>query len=283
MESENSWFGSFVDAVSNQLGVGADYLPSVLAAILILVFGWAIARLARGAVRRVAQASNRFLERAFPEGMLAGARVSSLAGTLLGEVVFWVIVLMAVAIAAEVAGLSAISDWLDRITEYLPQLIAGVAIVVVGFFLSVYVREQVAPQASADDSRRRMLLGKVLQGLIMTAVLIVGLDQIGIEVALLIALFVACVAALLIGLAVAFALGARSHVSNLIGVRSARRHMSPGVKIRIGDIEGEVLEFTPAQIALETDKGKTIVPGKFVDEHVTIIVVPEANQDAKGV
>ncbi len=283
MESENSWFGSFVDAVSNQLGVGANYLPSVLAAILILVLGWAVARLARGAVRRVAQASNRFLERAFPDGMLAGARVSSLTGTLLGEVVFWVIVLMSVTIAAEVAGLSAISDWLDRITEYLPQLIAGITIVVVGFFLSVYVREQVASQTSPDDSGRRMLLGKVVQGLVMTAVLIVGLDQIGIEVALLIALFVVCVAALLIGLAVAFALGARSHVSNLIGVRSARRHLSTGVKIRIGDIEGEILEITSAQIALDTDQGKTIVPGKFVDEHVTIIVAPEAGQDAKGV
>ena len=283
MESENSWFGSFVDAVWDQIGVGAGYLPSFLAAILILVFGWAVARLARGAVRRLAHASNRFLERAFPDGMLAGARVSSLTGTLLGEVVFWAILFITATIAAGIAGLSAISEWLDRITEYLPQLIAGVTIVVVGFFLSVYVREQVASQTSPDDSGRRMLLGKVVQGLVMTAVLIVGLDQVGIEVALLIALFVVCVAALLIGLSVAFALGARSYISNLIGVRSARRHMSTGVKIRIGDIEGEILEITSAQIALDTDQGKTIVPGKFVDEHVTIIVAPEANQDAKGV
>jgi hypothetical protein len=201
----------------------------------------------------------------------------------LGENAFWLIVLVTVTIASGVAGLSAISEWLDRITAHLPSLIAGVTIVVVGYFLGVYVREQVAPQTTARTSRQSLFLGRVAQGFVVSTALIVGLDQIGIDVALLIALWVACVAALLIGLAVAFALGARSHVSNLIGVRAARRHISAGVRIRINEIEGEILEITPTQIALDTDQGKTLVPGRFIDEHLITIMAPDNDRDAKDV
>jgi len=283
MESTTSWIGSFLDAVWDQIRVGVDYLPSLLAAILILVLGWALARLARSAVQRLALASNRFLDRAFPRGVLTEARVSSLAATLFGEVVFWAIALITVTVASGVAGLSAISEWLDRITTHLPSLIAGVAIVVVGYFLSVYVREQVAPQPTSGRSVQRILLARVAQGFVLSTALIVGLDQIGIDVLLLIALSVAFVASLLIGLAVAFASGARGHVSNLIGVRAVRRHLSPGLRVRIDGIEGEILEITPTQLALNTDEGKTLVPGRFVDEQVITIVAPDAGQDATDV
>lgn len=279
MESNSSWFGSYLDAIWDQIKVGADYIPSLLAAILLLVFGWVIARLARHAIRKLADASNSFLERTFPSGILAEARVSTLVATLLGEIVFWAILLIAVGIAAGIAGLSAVAEWLDRITAHLPNLIAGIAIVVVGFFLSIYIREQVTPQATPGGSRQRLLLGQVAQGLVISTALIVGLDQIGIDVALLVALTVVIVAALLTGLAVAFALGARSHVSNLIGMRSARRHLNPGVRIRIDDIEGEILEITPTQIALTNEQGKILVPGRFIDEQAIIILTPDTGED----
>ncbi len=282
MESTTSWFGSFLDAAWVQIRVGVDYLPSLLAALLILGLGWALARLARNAVQRLALASNRFLDRAFPRGFLTTARVSSLAATLFGEVVFWMILLITVTVASGVAGLSTIAEWLDRITTHLPNLIAGVTIVVIGFFLSVYVREQVAPQATAGKSAQSILLGRAAQGFVLATALIVGLDQIGIEVALLVALYVVCVAALLIGLAVAFALGARRYVSNLIGVRTARQHMNPGLRVRIDDIEGEILEITPTQIALNTDQGKTLVPGRFLDEQLITIMAPDTVEGVKN-
>jgi len=283
MEATTSWFDSVLDAVWKQMVAGIDFLPNLLAAMIILAIGWAIARLARATMQRLALASNRLLDRAFPRGALASARISSATATLIGEFVFWVIVLIAVTIASGIAGLSAVSEWLDRITAYLPNLIAGVTIVVIGYFLSVFVREQVAPQATAAASRQSLLLGRIAQGFVISTALIVGLDQVGIDVALLVALAVVCVAAALTGLAVAFALGARSHVSNLIGVRAASRHMSAGVRIRIQDIEGEILEITPTQIALNTDQGKTLVPGKFIDDHVVTIVSPDSHRDAEDV
>ncbi len=139
----------FFDALWAQIERGGDYLPNLLTAILVLVLGWAIARLARSGVQRLALSSNHLLSRAFPRGVLAGTRISTGAATLLGELVFWVVVLVTLTVAARMAGLNAITGWLDRVTAHLPNLIAGGAIFIVGYFLSVYVREQLAPQSAA--------------------------------------------------------------------------------------------------------------------------------------
>jgi hypothetical protein len=261
------------------LRAGADYLPNFLGAILLLVVGFFVARFARHAIKKVAKATNRLLERSFPSGVFAEARVSEMAAVLLGEIVFWVIILVTITIAAGVAGLTAVAEWLDRITLHLPNLIAGIAIIVIGYFLSVYVREQLAPGGGGRSAQNR-LLGRVAQGFVLSTALIVGLDQVGIDVALLVALSVVSVAALLIGLAVAFALGARGHVSNLVGVRSARRFLSAGVRIRIDDIEGEVLEISPTQVALTTVHGKVLLPGRFLDEKVVTIIATDVARTA---
>ncbi len=280
MESDNSPSGSYLDAVWDRIQAGADYFPSLLGAILLLLLGWIVARLARHWIKRLAGASNSFLERSFPSGILAQARISDLAGAVLGEIVFWIVLLISVTIAAGIAGLSAIAEWLDRITAHLPNLVAGITIIVIGYFLSVYVREQVAPREGSGARTQNRLIGRLVQGLVVSTALIVGLDQVGIDVALLVALFVVTVGAMLGGLAAAFALGARSHVSNLVGARSARRHLGAGVRVRIDDIEGEVLEITSTQVALTTEHGKVLLPGRFLDEKTVTIIAADIDKDA---
>ena len=266
-----------------QLQRGGDLLPDLLAALLVLLLGWVVARLARSAVRRLALASNHLLSRVFPRGVLAGTRISTAAATLLGEVVFWIIVLIAFTVAARVAGLAPVIGWLERVIAHLPNLIAGVAIFIIGYFLSVYVREQLAPAAAAPVSPQQLLLGRVAQGGVVAIALIVGLDQVGIDVAVLIGLAVAAAAAAGIGLAVAFALGARAHVGNLICARVARQQLSEGLRVRVGDVEGEVLEITATQIALDTQAGKALLPARCVDEGLVTILSPDVAEPGGSV
>ena len=272
MDSAETAGRSFRDLAWDQLQRGGELLPGLASAILVFVLGWAIARLARSAVRRLALASNHLLSRVFPRGVLAGTRVSTGAATLLGEVVFWLVLLVTLTVAARVAGLASVTGWLERVTAHLPNLIAGVAVFITGYFLAVYVREQLAPASAAATSPQQVLLARLAQAGVVGIALIVGLDQVGIEVAVLVGLAVAVVATLGIGFAVAFAYGARAHVSNLIGARVAREQLSEGLRVRIGDVEGEVLEVTATQIALDTDAGKALLPASCVDDGPVIIL-----------
>ena len=273
---------SLRDLVWDQLQRGGEFLPGLLAALLVFILGWAVARVARSGVRHLVLASNHLLSRIFPRGVLAGTRISTGAAALLGEVVFWLVLLIALTVAARVAGLASVIGWLDRVTAHLPNLIAGAAVIVVGYFLGFYVREQLAPAAAAATSPQQLLLARLAQAGVLTVAFIVGLDQVGIDVAVLVGVAVAAVAALAAGLAVAFALGARAHVGNLIGARVARQQLSEGLRVRIGDTEGEVLEVTATQIALNTDAGKALLPASCIDQGpVTILARDGGDSDRR--
>lgn len=280
MESTTDWATGLIEALGSQLRTGVDHLPSILGATVVLVLGWLLARMLRRATQSVSHASNRFLNRVFPSGILAGARMSPFMTTLVGEIVFWSVVFLALTAAARVAGLNVISEWLDQIAVYLPNLIAAFAIVVIGYFLSIFVRQQPLPQsAAAFGVDQKALAGRVAQGAVITIALIMGLDQLGIDVLLPVALLAIAAAAIAITFGVSIALGARSYMSNLIGMRSVRGHLTAGLRIRVNGVDGQVLEVTPSQIMLETDEGKALIPGRLVSEFVTIILAP-AGEDA---
>lgn len=282
MESSNEGTNGLLETVTSQLNLMAGYLPSVLTVVVILITGWIIARLARRIVKKIGTASNQWLMRVFPSGIFSGARMSSLAVTLLSEIVFWATILITVTVAARFAELGSVSYWLDRITAQLPNLIAGISIVVVGYFLSVFAREQLPTGTSAKTTSISPAVGRITQAAVFSIALIIGLDQAGIDVALLIGLMVVITAGILTALAVAFASGARTHISNLIGVRAAHANLSTGMTIQVGEIQGEIIELTPTLIALDTDDGRVLVPGRLVDESVITIMTPARTGGAKN-
>jgi hypothetical protein len=281
MDPTNGGASVFIESAINQMNAFIGHLPGILAGMLILVVGWLAARLVRRVVRRLGAATNRLLASTFPSGVFSGTRMSSLVVTLFSETAFWAMLLIAVSAAARFAALGTVSQWLDRITGYLPNLVAGISIVVVGYFLSVFTREQLAP-TSEESTAPEPLHARIAQGVIVLIAFIVGLDQVGIDVALLIALTVAAAAAILIGLVVAFTTGARSHISNLVGARTARANLSAGMTIRVGDIEGEIVELNATLVALDTDIGRVLVPGKMLDESVITVLNPDNAEEGQA-
>jgi small-conductance mechanosensitive channel len=80
------------------------------------------------------------------------------------------------------------------------------------------------------------------------------------------------VAGLLGGAALAFGLGARSLVANVIGAQYTRRHCQVGDLIRLGATEGEVIEIAQAGIVIATAEGKAIIPARLFHEEVCHVI-----------
>lgn len=179
--------------------------------------------------------------------------------------------LITIIVAAQVAGLAIVTDWLRRLLVLLANLVVGIAIIVVGYFVGLLVRER----AQAESP----LVGRIAQVTVLAIATIVGLDQVGVDVAVVIALTAVVAGGLVAGLFVAFGLGARRFVSNLIGARSARGMLGPGLRVRIGDVEGTVLEITATHIALDTVDGRLLVPGCSADLERILIITAAGGGD----
>jgi small-conductance mechanosensitive channel len=95
----------------------------------------------------------------------------------------------------------------------------------------------------------------------------------GVDIALLTAIFSVSLAALLGGFALAFGLGARTAISNIIGSHYLRQTFELGQSVRIGGVEGKIVEFTGNAVILEVPEGRVIVPAKQFGEMTSTLLL----------
>ena len=272
MESVSAWLADFRAAVVEGLYAFADYLPYLLGALTLIIVGWLAARLLRALFIRLGAGLNRLLEGVAQPFGARRLRLSQPIVTLIGNVIFWVVVLIFAAMAARVGRLDAFTSWLDRIVEYLPTLLAGGLIALAGYLVSTLIRDVVSATVASTGSGQADLFGFVAQSAVFLSAVVIGLDQIGIDVTLLITLLGIVVGGSLLGIVFAFGFGARTFVGNLIAAQQLRQVLEPGGVVRVGDEEGQVLEITPTSVVLVSTKGRLMVPAKIFQEQATLIV-----------
>ncbi len=279
LENGNGTLGEDFARVFDPL---AEHIPAIVISLLIVLAGWLLARLARRGARHLTSGANRILERTFRSGSAASVRLSPGFVSVMGELAFWLVLILAVILAAGVAGLGSLGEWVNRIVVHLPNVIAGASIIVVGYFLSVYLRELVTLAGRSSQVAGSATMGRLAQGAAMTVALIIGLDQAGVEVGMLMIVFCLVGGGLVLGLVVAFGIGARDYVSNLIGARNARHVIHPGMRVRIGEDEGEVLELSHTHLVMETAEGRTLFPARLLETCRVRILAPGVDEPADG-
>jgi hypothetical protein len=254
-------------------------LPSALGGVLLLLAGWLLARFLRMVITRLIRSLNALLGRQLHGSTLNFVRISAATETLMGFLVFWSTMLVFVTIAVGVVGFSAAAALLDRLVVFMPALVSGGLIVIASYILGSVVRHLVQHTAAASDIARAGLLGQIAQVSFLTIGVVIGLGQIGVDVSFLVILLAIGFAAILSGFALAFGLGARVMVQNLIAVRHLKQLVSPGQMLEVGADRGRILEFSSTGLVLETAEGRKLIPASLCMEQAFSVITRELKDE----
>ena len=249
-----------------------EFLPRVAVAIVVLILGWLLARLLRLLVMRAMSSLDHFWQRLISKPGLAHLSPHHPPTRVVGGLVFWLLMLVFVTLAADILGLDIFGAWLKEIVAYLPLAVSGLLIVLVGYVLSSLTRDLVTSAAESAELSHGDLLGRTAQMIILFIAIIIGIGQIGIDILFLSVMAGIVLASMLGGIALAFGLGARTHVSNIIAANQLRQIYQVGDIVRIGDIQGRVMDIMVSRVIIDTEAGTVDVPAKIFDEEVTSII-----------
>ncbi len=257
------------------------FLPEIGAALLLLLAGWILARLLRALVVRSAGLFGRLLQRIGLARRAESGRLKDATVRTIGEIVFWLVVLFFLAAATSVLGLQMFANWLDQVVGYLPQIISGLLIIFAGVVLSNIARDGALAAFASANAQQRTFIARGAQVFTLGLLVVVGLDQIGIDITVVVTVFAIVLGSVLGGLAIAFSLGARVFVSNLIGVHYLSPDYRIGVRIGIDGAVGTIVEITRIAVVLETDEGRLTVPARLFSEQASVVFTKEQD-DAAG-
>lgn len=191
-------------------------LPAVIGALLILLIGYILGRIASGIVQTLLQRGG--ADRVFAQhgaavyGEAGGALLPSRLGSL---IVFWLIMLIFLIAAANFLGWPQVSALLDDFVGWLPNLVVAVIIVVAAPIIGRILRGAIETGASQTGMGNGALLGRIAEIAVIAFAIVVALNQVGIASDLVNILFIGVVAALALGFGLAFGLGGRQVAEQL--------------------------------------------------------------------
>ncbi len=197
--------------------IGA-YLPRLAVAIVVLIAGWLIAKAVRfGAVKALRALNFHVLtERAGVDAFLQQGGTEKDTSDVFGAVIYWVAILVALIIAFNGLGLTQVTDLLTRVLLFLPKLLVGLLVLIVGSYFGRFVGNAVQTYLRNIGISDAELLGRVAQYAIVVFVVLIAVDHLDIGGDLVQHTFLILLAGIVLALALAFGLGGRDWASGLL-------------------------------------------------------------------
>lgn len=260
-------------ALQRAAGNIVDALPTLIGAVVLLLVGWLLAVLLKNLSRRFADRGIRLLaRRKTVRARMQQSPAVQAFPRVLSQVVFWLVFLFFVTAAIEVLGLEAVSEVLGEAATYLPRVIGALLIFGASLWLSELARTMVTHSIASTQIGRAELVGRLSQAATITVGLILAVDQLGVNSTVLVVVLVAVFACTFGAGALAFGLGARDTVGNIIGMHYFSGTYRTDDRIRINGIEGRVVAKTTTNVTLETEDGLVTIPGALFSTHTTTLL-----------
>jgi len=135
---------------------------------------------------------------------------------ILGKIAFWFIFLIFLVPAADSLGLPTVSNTLNALVDYLPNVFVAVLVLFLGTLFGVFVGDLVQGAASTSNIGNPKLLGAIARWAVIGFASLIALEQLQIAPALITVLFTAIVASAALACALAFGLGGRDAAQRLL-------------------------------------------------------------------
>ncbi len=181
-------------------------LPGLLLSLVILGAGFLVARtlerLVDGALDRL-----QFDREAAKWGVAEAAERSG-AGKptqIVGKLLFWLVMLVIILLAASALGLENIGDLFANLVGYVPSVFAAIIVIILGIILGEFVRAVIL--ASAGGVEGVKLLAQSAKVVVVVISVFMALQQVGVAADIVTTAFTLILGAAALAVALAFGLG----------------------------------------------------------------------------
>ncbi len=207
---KNSLVGTF-----NSIG---DFLPTLISALVLLLIGWIIAKIIKGILSRVLKAVNfdSVADRVGVNGFLAKGGMKHRASSLVATLGYWIVMFTTLVTFFNTLGLDVVSDLLTDVIKYIPNIIVGCLLLVVGMYLAEFVSGLVVGALKGGGYENAEFVGRLAYGAVMFFAVAIVLEQLGIGGNIINTVVTVIMSGAGLALALAFGLGGREWAGNLI-------------------------------------------------------------------
>ena len=193
-------------------------LPTLINALVILVIGWIIAKMVKWAVQKILKAVNfdSITDKVGINGYLQQGGIKKGSTGLVSTLVYWMIMLTVLTAFFNTLGLDVVSNLFNDIIMYIPRILVGCLLFVVGMYMAEFVSGLVVGALKSGGVANAETFGKFANFAVMFFVVSIVLSQLGIGGGIIETLVGIVLGALGLALSLAFGLGGKDWAAGVI-------------------------------------------------------------------
>lgn len=271
-EQLSIWYQALSSSFTTLLNQLASFLPSLVAAIFILVIGYFIAKALRKLIINVAK---KIGVRKVGDGsgineLLAKIDKRATLTNLTASLVFWAVLLIFVVTAIEILGLPRLSSTVDTFILFIPKIFAAIVVLVFSLVIANIAKRtsyEAANNAQLDFARP---LSQMIHLILVVLGVTIAIGELEIETQLLNNLVSIIALALGVAAAISLGLGSKSSSENILHSVYIKEYLAIGDSIVLDDGRKGVIEtIGPVSTTLSNDSGTIIIENKDLIGGVT--------------
>ncbi len=195
-----------------------DLVPNIIGAVIIFIAGLFISDMLGKAVTKVTKKIylDRAIETTGMKKILLRIGFKMEVSRLLGLMITWFLYVVVLVATADILGLNQISDFLQAVLMYIPNVIITVVILIVGFIISNFIKTLVSETSNAANLSSAEFLSNAAKWAILFFTFMAALIQLGVAKEMILILFTGLVLMFTLAGGIAFGLGGKDKAKEII-------------------------------------------------------------------
>ncbi|MEM7816749.1 MAG: hypothetical protein QXZ20_02425 [Candidatus Aenigmatarchaeota archaeon] len=184
-----------------------NYLPNLVAAIVLLVIGLLVGKVVGIVVKEV-------LVRLKIDEYLPLKKKKVISASEIFSIIsrWWIyLAFISAALSEQVLGVPVIANWVESIMNFIPNIIGAAIIIIVGYLLGEFIGNEL----KKSETQYGSLVGKVIFFFIMYVAIAIALPILGISTTLVENILLIIIGSIGLGLAIAIGLGLKDVITEI--------------------------------------------------------------------
>ncbi len=194
------------------------FLPKIVGALFVLILGTFLAKWVKKIVEKGLELLqfSKLIKNTPVEAFFKNAEWGSKVESIVGNIVYWLFMLLVFQTAVSVLGLSSLAYILDRVVAYIPTIFSAIVILFLGVLTAGFVESLVKGSIRTIDGKYARGLGKVASYLTLIIFVLAAISELGIAQQFITILFIGLVTTITLSLGLSIGLGSKEVVGQMI-------------------------------------------------------------------
>ena len=199
--------------------------------------------------------------------MLAKIGICSSLDQIIGGLIYYMVLLIALISASEILGFTVVLNTLNTFIAYLPHVLGAFLILIIALYLAKVIKEGIASASSSLNIAYAGALSAILEILIVGLGIVMALTELGLDMTIFTANITIIIAGIVLAMALSIGLGSRSIMSNVLARYYIAQLFHVGDKVSLAGKKGTIIKLTPVSVVIKTeDEEKLYIPNERIIE-----------------